>query len=338
MSRQTSVTSAWTPRENGRPPRVDVRTPPARGAAVNSFRIIAFVLLIGNCEIAKTQALPEPVDKQFRVDTSLVLVPVTVTDFQSAYITGLGKESFSVLDNGRPQPISVFYLEDAPCSVGIVMDVSGSMTSILNLEKAAMHAFLELSNPEDDSFLVTVSSDPGVITGPAVDTREIDDSARLVSAGGGTALIDTIYKALTQVSSHQKRRRALLVISDGMDNNSSYSKSDLMRTLVESDTRVYTVAIAGNLGAVKGIEWTEVLRGFAFMEELAARSGGVSVRLGAQENPSTAATKLASAIRNQYVVGYRSPDNDQSGKWHRILVKVDRIRARIYARSGYLSR
>jgi Ca-activated chloride channel family protein len=313
-----------------------LRTTRAPGI-VDSLGIIAFSMLFATFAIVRAQSPADQADQQFRVDTSLVLVPVTVTDFQSANITGLGKESFSVLDNGLPQPISVFYLEDAPCSVGIVLDVSGSMRNALDLERAAMHAFLEASNPEDDSFLVTVSSNPGVLTGPVGDTRKIDDSARFLSAGGGTALIDTIYRALSQIRSRQTRRRALLVISDGIDNYSRYSKSDLMRTLVESGIQVYTIAIAGNQSAVNGIEWAEVLHGFAFMEDLAAKSGGVSVRLGAQENPSIAATRLANAIRNQYVVGYRSPDNGQSGKWHRILVKVNRSDARIHARSGYLA-
>lgn len=314
-----------------------LRTPRASGT-VSFLGAIASTVLFGAFAILRAHPQADPADSQFRVDTGLVLVPVTVTDFQSANITGLGKESFSVLDNGRPQPISVFYLEDSPCSVGIVLDVSGSMRNALDLERAAMHAFLEASNPEDDSFLVTVSSNPGAITGPVADTRRIDDSARFLSAGGGTALIDTIYRALSQIRSRPAQRRALLVISDGMDNYSRYSKSDLIHMLVESGTQVYTIAIAGNQSAVNGMEWAEVLHGFALMEDLAAKSGGVSVRLGAQENPSAAAARLANAIRSQYVVGYRSPDNGQSGKWHKILVKVDRTDARIHARSGYLER
>src|SRR5258708_22357082 len=96
--------------------------------------------LLGTCAVLEAQAIARHVDAQFRADTSLVLVPVTVTDARSANINGLGRESFAVLDNGRPQPISAFYMEDAPCSIGIVMDVSGSMKHTLDLEKAAVHA------------------------------------------------------------------------------------------------------------------------------------------------------------------------------------------------------
>ena len=107
---------------------------------------------------------------------------------------------------------------------------------------------------------------------------------------------------------------------------------------MESDAQVYTISIAGSQGAVKGVEWAKVLDGFALMDDLAAKSGGVSIRLGAQENPSAAATRLASAMRNQYVVGYQSPDNDRSGKWHKIQITVNRTKAKIYARSGYQDR
>ena len=339
MSRKPFLTKMEEKHENEQLPlhgQTRIGRAPCTGAS--PLWLIVFAALFGSCAVARAQSIRRYVDNQFRADTSLVLVPVTVTDFRSANINGLGKESFAVLDNGRPQPISVFYMEDAPCSIGIVLDVSGSMRNTLNLEKAAAHAFLQASNPEDDFFFVTVSSNPGVITGPVDDTREIDDLARSQSAGGGTALFDTIYFALSHARLRQHRRRALLVLSDGMDNHSRYSKSDLMRTLVESDTQVYTIAIAGTRSGVKGIEWAEIQRGLAFMEDLAAKSGGMSIRLGEQENPSTAATRLGSALRNQYVIGYRSPDNYQSGKWHRIQVKVDRSKASVYARSGYQSR
>jgi Ca-activated chloride channel family protein len=284
---------------------------------------------------AGAQTAARRFDSRFRTDTSLVLVPVTVTGPRSASINGLGKDSFAILDNGRPQPISVFYTEDAPCSIGIVLDVSGSVKKTLDLEKAAAHAFLEASNPEDDFFFVTVSSKPGAITGPVAEASEIDGLARSTIAGGGTALFDTIYFALNHKHLRQQNRRALLVISDGMDNNSRYTKSELMRTVVESDTQVYTIAIGGAHSGLKGAALAEVQRGFAFMEDLARQSGGLSVHVRDFENPAEAAGRLAAALRNQYVIGYRNPDGDQSGKWHKIQVKVNLNKANVYARSGY---
>jgi hypothetical protein len=293
----------------------------------------------------KAQTVVRQFDSRYRADTSLVLVPVTVTDPHSANINGLGRDNFAIRDNGRPQPISVFYTEDAPCSVGIVLDVSGSMKKTLELEKTAVRAFLQASNAEDEFFLVTVSSNPGAIIGPmggpmggpVGDAGEIDILARSATAGGGTALYDTIYLALHHGRLREKRRRALLVISDGMDNLSRYSKGELMNIAVESDTQVYTMAIAGSRPGVKGAELAEIQRGLQFMQDLAKQTGGMNVRLGDYENAPAAATRLAGALRNQYVIGYRNPDKNQSGKWHRIQVKVNLSKANVYARSGYQS-
>ena len=303
-----------------------------RSAASALWIVVA--LSIAGMPTMNAQAVRQS-ENRYRANSSLVLIPVTVTDPHSASINGLDRDSFAILDNGRPQPISVFYTEDAPCSVGIVLDVSGSMKKKLELGKSAIHAFLGASNPEDDFFLVTVSSNPGAITGPVADVSEIDAHARAAVAGGGTALYDAVYLALHHVRSGGKKRRALLVISDGMDNLSRYSKGELMNIAVESDTQVYSMAIAGTRAGVKGAELAEIQRGLQFMQEVAMRTGGMSIRLRDYEDPATAATRLAAALRNQYVIGYRSPDDGQSEKWHRIQVKVKLNKANVYARSGY---
>jgi len=292
----------------------------------------------GGCAFAGAQANLRPPDSGFRVDTSLVLIPVTVTDSRSAIVSGLARESFAVQDNGRTQPISVFYREDAACSVGIVLDTSGSMRTSLNFERAAAHAFLEASNPADDFFFVTVSSQPGALAGPLVDVGEMDNLARGVGAGGSTALFDTLYAALDHARPSPSKRRALLVISDGIDNHSRYSRSELMRALLESGAQVYTIAVAGTRGGAKGIPLEEMQRGLAFMQDLAEKSGGVGIRMGEYGDPAAAAVRLADALRNQYVIGYQPAGDGQPGKWHRIRVKVNRSDAKVYARSGYQSR
>jgi Ca-activated chloride channel family protein len=272
---------------------------------------------------------------QFRADANLILVPVTVTDGRGSIINGLDAASFTILDNRQPQPIAAFYSEDAPSSIGIVLDVSGSTKTILDQEKAAIHAFLEFSNPEDDFFLVTVSSNPRVLADRVNDPRQIDDLVRWERAGGGTALCDTVYFALQQARSRPKSRRALLVISDGMDNYSHYTKKDLLREVVESDTQVYTIALNNPASGLKGLAMAEVQRGLGFMYDLAEKSGGLSVLLRGHQDPSAAAARISAAIRNRYVIGYQSPDQGRSEQWHRIQVKVNLQKANVYARSGY---
>jgi len=274
-------------------------------------------------------------DPQFRVDSTLVLIPVTVTDARGASVGGLGKDSFTVLDDRKPQPITAFFSEDAPASIGIVLDVSGSMRDKLEMARSAVRSFLQLSNPEDDFFLVTVSSSPANPIGSTDEAGDVANIVRVQGAGGDTALIDSVYLALNHARSSPKARRALFVISDGMDNHSRYSESELLRLVMESDVQIYTIAAESPRVNMKGSALAEVQTGLGFMEDLAAKGGGFCIRLWPFDNPSQAATRISGAIRNQYVIGYRSPDPDKSGKWHQIRVKVNLNKANVYARSGY---
>jgi VWFA-related protein len=269
----------------------------------------------------------------FQVSSGLVLVPVTVMDHRGANVGGLGKESFTVLDDGRPQPITSFYSEDAPCSVGLVIDASGSVKNRLDWEKRAAHAFLASSNLEDDVFVSTVSSSPAVFA-PA-DVAAVGEQVRAVQAGGWTALFDTIRLATNQLKHSRRSCRALVALSDGMDNHSRWTKSELLRFLVESDIQVYSIAVEGVESVAKGVPLAESKRGIAFMSDLAERTGGLSVSVRDNQNPAAAAHRISAALRNRYVVGYRTPDADASGKWHAIRVKVDQSKVNVYARSGY---
>ena len=127
----------------------------------------------------------------------------------------------------------------------------------------------------------------------------------------------------------------MFVISDGMDNHSRYSESELMRLVMESDVQIYTIAAESPRVNMKGNALAEIQTGLGFMEDLAAKSGGFCIRLWPFDNPLQAATRISGAIRNQYVIGYRSPDQERSGKWHQIRVKVNVNKANVYARSGY---
>jgi len=240
-----------------------------------------------------------------------------------------------VLDNKQARTISTFYTDDSPCSVTLVLDVSGSVRKTLDREKAAVHAFLELANPEDDFSLVTVSSAPEVRAERLSDPAHIDDWVRSERAGGGTALVDAIYLAADGARHGPRKRRALLVISDGMDNHSRYTRTDLIRFIAESDVQIYSIAMESSQMNLKAIQLIEARRGVTLLEELSERTGGLCLRVRDYQNPSLAASRISAAIRNQYVIGYRAPDTDGSERWHRIDVKTDRRKTKVYARSGY---
>jgi len=212
----------------------------------------------------------------FSADTHLVLVPVNVVDRKGATITGLTKDNFTVCDDQALQPIVSFQPQDAPCSVGIVLDTSGSMKALLRAAKEVVGAFLKASNPEDDFFLLTVSSKPQIRTGITDDPEVLEAAVRSAPAGGNTALIDSVFLALDHLRSSRLPQRALLVISDGMDNHSRYTAAELMRTAVEVDAQIYTITVNAPPVNKMPVELAEQHNGILFMERMAERTGGLN--------------------------------------------------------------
>jgi Ca-activated chloride channel family protein len=267
----------------------------------------------------------------FRVDSGLVLVRVNVTDGKGASVRGLAKESFTVLDDGRPRPISAFYSEDAPCTVGFVLDISGSMRRWLDREKEAVRAFIELANPGDEFFVTTASSSIRSLSGITADYEELDARVRALSGGGWTALYDGIQQAAEQARKGRHDCRALVVMSDGIDNHSRISKQQLLRFLMESDVQVYTIGVGAP--ATKGLQQiAEQQRGVGILWELACETGGIAVT---GKSAPEATKRISAALRDRYVLGFQPPEQADPGKWRRIQVKLDRKAAKAYARSGY---
>jgi Ca-activated chloride channel homolog len=273
-----------------------------------------------------------------RADAKLVLVPVTVFDRRGATVNNLDREHFTVLDGKVPQPIVSFGAMDAPCSVGIILDISGSMKTTLGVARAAVQAFLETAGPGDDFFLLSVSTRPDTMSAQTSDTTALRTRVALTHAGGSTALIDTIYLGLHQIRSTRNSRRALLIVSDGGDNHSAYSKDELMRAAVETDIQIYTVAVDTSLHNRKSVETVEDRRGLTLLEDLAERTGGLCFSLNVMRDARPMAAKVSMAVRNQYVIGFQPLDKDRSGKWHAVRVKVNLPNARVYARNGYYTR
>ncbi len=297
------------------------------------YAVIAGILCVGWPTGAQTHATPEM--PAFRADTNLVLVPVTVVDRRGASVNGLNRDAFTVTEDGVRQQIRSFAREDVPVSMGIVMDLSGSMRGVLGAAKEALGALMKDANPADEAFLNIVSTRPRANSGFTRDFEEILHRIAFEGAAGNTALIDTVYGSLQQLRTGVHHRRALLVISDGMDNHSRYSKAELLELAVESDAQIYTIAINSAAPYDKAIAVTEVRRGLLFLDELATRTGGMSFAVRGGRDIAAAAARIGEALRSQYTIGYAPPGNDRSGQWRRIRVKVADSGLRAYARAGY---
>jgi Ca-activated chloride channel family protein len=170
-------------------------------------------------------------------DVNLVLVPVIVTDRKGRTITGLRPENFRLLEDGAPRNILSFDSEDAPVSLGIVFDLSGSMKRQVPAARSAVRAMLDSAGTEDEVFLMTFADRPELRVAFTKDFESLPNSLLFDSAAGSTALIDAVYLALNEMRSARNPRKALLVVSDGADNNSRYRESELFVRAVEADSR-----------------------------------------------------------------------------------------------------
>jgi len=286
----------------------------------------------------------------FRVGAQMVLVPVTVTDHNGKTVEGLRAENFNILDNQKPQQIVSFGSEDAPCSVVVVLDISGSMRPILASAKEIARAFFGTANTDDEFLLLTVSSQPSALPGFTSDTAALESVVDFARPGGMTALIDTVYLGLSRMREARRPRKALLVLSDGMDNYSRYSQGELMRVALEADTQIYTIILDNPSGSVPGatvpfrpslaakpIDQARQRQGPSLLDQISEKTGGLHfhVRDGAQAKE--AAIKVGQALRNEYLIGYQPPDSGTAGKWHRVRVGANVPKVNVYARAGYYS-
>lgn len=165
----------------------------------------------------------------FKISSQIVLVPVSVTDNYGKTIVGLRAKDFNIFDDQKPQRIVSFANEDVACSVGMVLDVSGSMRNALGVAKDGAQSFVRAANPDDEFLLLTVSTLPSAEPRFTSDATAIAQNVGFTKPGGMTALIDTVYLGLNQMRKARHPQRALIIFSDGMDNHSQYSRNQLLR-------------------------------------------------------------------------------------------------------------
>jgi Ca-activated chloride channel family protein len=277
-------------------------------------------------------------DATFRAESALVLVPVTVMDRHGAIVNGLASDAFTLAEDGNPQPIRSFHEEDAPVSLGIVLDLSGSMTGSLAPAKDSLRALMSDANPSDEVFLNGVSTRPRTYSSFEDSFEETMRRVESERAGGFTALIDTVYESVQELRSGIHPRRALIVISDGMDNHSRYTREEMLRLAEESDAQIYTIAIVTALNPIqppKPAAMTEGQRGQAFLQDLAEKTGGIGFAVSNRGEIAKAVASIDQALRNQYVLGYAPRSGGDGGRWRKIKVKVAGPGMKAYARTGY---
>lgn len=255
----------------------------------------------------------------FRLDSNIVLVGVSVTDRYNHPVLDLEQDRFEVLQDHVLQPLAFFGREDAPLSVGMILDVSGSIGSQLGKVRDALAQFCKEANPRDEFFLVTVSSKPELLQPFTHDCGDLQGKLFMIPAGGNTSLLDGVVLGLDQLKKAHNPHRALVVVTDGQDNASRYTQRDLRNMAIESDAQIYVLGLPANASAVL-TPWE--LDGARFFEDLAVITGGKYFEIYGSAQIPRAARTIGEELHNQYVLGYRAPDVMLDGKYHRILVRL----------------
>ena len=266
-------------------------------------------------------------------DVNLVLVPVTVTDDIGRPVTGLDKQNFAVYEAQAKQQVQYFSTEDAPISVGILFDASGSMSDKIEEARKAIGEFFKTANPQDEFFVIAFADRPKLISDFDSSPEDIQSKLMLVAPKGATALHDAIYLGLSKASQGHYPRRALLIISDGGDNHSRYSEREVMTFAREADTPIYAIGIHSAPRA------REEHLGSWMLGKMTEATGGRHFTIERPQDLADVTTKIGYILRNRYVLGYRPGNPVHDGKWRKIKVRLqlpkEMPHLAIYAKTGY---
>jgi Ca-activated chloride channel homolog len=284
-----------------------------------------------------TPGRPIKPGQTLHVDVDLALVNVTVTDPYYRLVIGLEPDNFRIFEDNVEQEVVYLSSEDVPISIGVIFDTSGSMSNKLGKAREAAVQFFKTANPQDEFFLVSFNERAQLNSNFTNSIEDIQTSMMYMGAKGRTALLDAIYLGLSQMRGAQHGRRALLIISDGGDNHSRYSESDVKRLVKESDCQLYAIGIFDPIGYRN--RTPEELNGPSLLSEITEITGG---RVFAVENlnqlPDIAA-KIGMELRNQYVLGYQPSNKAHDSRWRKIKIKLRLSRGlpplNVFAKTGY---
>ena len=272
--------------------------------------------------------------KPVKVDVNLVLVPVTITDPMNRLVTGLDRENFYIFEGRDQQVIKTFSSEDAPISLGVIFDMSGSMGSKIERAREAVMEFFKTANPQDEFFMITFADKPEELSDFTSSVDDIQGKLLYTIPKGRTALLDAIYLGVTKMRQAKYPKKALLIISDGGDNHSRYTEGEIRSMVKEADILIYAIGIYDHYFATD-----EERLGPALLSEITELTGGRAFTIDNPNDLGDVSTKIGIELRNQYVLGYRPKNPIHDGKWRKIKVKLVPPKGlpplRVYAKTGY---
>jgi Ca-activated chloride channel family protein len=262
-------------------------------------------------------------DAVILVHSDLVLIPVTVTDHRGKAISGLEKEDFTLFENAAPQQITHFAAEDAPGTIGIVFDTSGSMRPKMSKAIEAVNALLDQAHPEDEFFFVNFSSEAR-LTVPL--TRRVEDVRnRLASlrATGTTALLDALRLAIAEMEHAHTSRKAIVIVSDGEDNSSLWTVAQVKRAVREREIVIYSIGLPSGSGERSQCQ-PGLPCGGALLRDISRQTGGRMFEVNRVEQLPSIASAIGGWLRHQYLLGYIPSNVEKDGAYRKIDLKIER--------------
>lgn len=256
----------------------------------------------------------------FNAESTLVLIPATVTDPMNRFVLGLKKDDFHLTEDGDEQTITNFSGEDAPLSVGLVFDTSGSMDFKLRTSRQAALQFLKTMNPQDEAFLIEFSDKAELASGFTSKMSEIEGKLMEVKPGGLTAMLDAAELALHEMKKAKNPRKAIVIVSDGGDNNSKYTAKEIQSLVREADVQIYAMGVF-EPSIFPGMSPQEI-SGPRLLSELAEQTGGRAFSASEPNDLPSVAARVGIELRNQYVLAYSPKNGSKDGKYRHVEVKV----------------
>jgi Ca-activated chloride channel family protein len=299
--------------------------------------IRALVLTLTWLLVAFQFPLKPPARSDLQVDVPLVLIPAHVSTSLGAPVTSLTQENFRLFEDGVEQKITHFASEDAPVSVGLLFDASGSMRDKMRKSLEAAAELFKSANIEDQFFLVEFNERPKLIVPFTRRSDEVYQRLLRARPVGRTSLFDAIHLALLQMKNASNPRKAIVILSDGGDNHSRYTESEIKGALQEGDVQVYAMGIFPSEGLAKRPR--EERGGPRLLAELTEETGGLHFPVENLNDLPAVCARIGAALRNQYLLGYSPANPARDGKYHRVKVVLqapeNSPRLTIYHRQGY---
>lgn len=275
--------------------------------------------------------------KAIKTETDLTLVGATVTDPLGRLVTGLEQSDFRVFENGVEQEVVYFASEDIPVSIGVIFDMSGSMSDKIDKSRKAAVQFFRTANPQDEFCLVDFNDRAQLVSQFTESVDELQNRLLYTAAHGMTALYDGVYLGLSEMRGAHNTKKALLILSDGGDNHSRYSETEIRKFVREADVQIYAIG----LFEPDGGPTPEERNGPALLGDLTEMTGGRMFIVQRLDELPDIATKISMELRNQYVLGYRPSNRIHDGKWRKIKVKLRPPKGlpplTVFAKTGYLA-